>query len=74
MKRLISIAMKILSYVDCLTGKVIDSSDNAEKEKTNTKDKFFVNRDGSVSINPQNKEVQQAVMENMKKLQAIKKG
>ncbi|HEM6924094.1 TPA: hypothetical protein U2I32_003647 [Providencia rettgeri] len=41
---------------------------------TNTDDKFFVNKDGSLSINPNSKAVQKAFRDNIEKMHSAHKG
>ncbi|WP_052956410.1 hypothetical protein [Moellerella wisconsensis] len=63
----------ITSPASIVKGTITDLEQDTKKQEVNTKDKFFVNPDGSISLNPHSEAVQKAFAANIEKLKPSKK-
>ncbi|CDH02815.1 hypothetical protein [Xenorhabdus bovienii] len=74
MSKLFKLILKaILSPEKIVKDTLIDKK-QVNQVEINTKDRFFVNKDGSIALNPNNEEVQKAFAANIEKLHSIRKG
>ncbi|OBU12526.1 hypothetical protein [Morganella psychrotolerans] len=67
------LAKAILRPATLIKGTVNDINDHGGQQEINTKDKFFVNPDGSISLNPNSEAVQKAFAANIEKLKSNSK-
>ncbi|EPM1826004.1 hypothetical protein KKI73_001430 [Providencia rettgeri] len=75
MGNVLKIVLKaIISPEAVLKGTLGNKKEKIESLEINTKDKFIVNPDGSISLNPNNEVVKKAFNDNVEKLQSIRKG
>ncbi|HEK0314971.1 hypothetical protein ACLPD9_02890 [Proteus mirabilis] len=63
----------ITSPKTIVKGTIANLEQESKKQEVNTKDKFFVNSDGSISLNPHSEAVQKAFAANIEKLRPNKK-
>jgi hypothetical protein len=75
MSKLLKLILKaILSPWKIVKDTLTDKKTEANQVEVNTKDRFFVNQDGSIALNPNNEDVQKAFAANIEKLHSIRKG
>ncbi|KLU17448.1 MULTISPECIES: hypothetical protein [Xenorhabdus] len=64
----------ILSPEKIVKDTLIDKKTEVNQAEINTKNRFFVNQDGSIALNPNNEDVQKAFAANIEKFRSIRKG
>ncbi|HDF2343882.1 TPA: hypothetical protein PC598_003510 [Morganella morganii] len=69
--RVMIIMLKAILHPDRIITKNTNEKDQKKQQESNTTDKFFVDENGSISLNPNSDVVRKALEDNVNKLKKI---